>query len=239
MAEVIHALQASEQRRLIRQEGTVEGALQAKHRSSGKGKKKKSKKDMAANGEATADNNSKHNKKGKFPPCQHCGGKSHPHFKCWRRPDAKCTKCHQTRHEAVICKEKAHQQAVEAQNANQEEEDQLFVATCFSCSNSSESWLIDSGCTNHMTYDKELFKELKSSEVKRVKIGNGEHISVKGQGTVAVTSYSGTKTLTDVLYVPEINQNLLSYLRKDSKLFLKTNAAQSRIQQAKICSRSK
>ena len=61
----------------------------------------------------------------------------------------------------MICKSKIQQQEVYAQVVDQEEEDQLFVATCFSSSDSSESWLIDRGCTNHMTHDKELFKEFK------------------------------------------------------------------------------
>jgi hypothetical protein len=61
-----------------------------------------------------------------------------------------------------------------------------------------------------MTYDKALFKKLEDTEIKWVRIGNGEHIPVKGKGTVAITSYSSTKNLTDVLYVPEINQNLLN-----------------------------
>ncbi|PKA58529.1 Retrovirus-related Pol polyprotein from transposon TNT 1-94 [Apostasia shenzhenica] len=61
-----------------------------------------------------------------------------------------------------------------------------------------------------MTYDKELFKELKSTESKKVRIGNGEYIAVKGKGTVAIASCSGTKLITDVLYVPDIDQNLLS-----------------------------
>jgi len=55
----------------------------------------------------------------------------HPRFKCWRRPDAKCNKCNQLGHEAVICKNQSEQQDVDAQIAN-EEEDEIFVATCFS-----------------------------------------------------------------------------------------------------------
>ena len=86
----------------------------------------------------------------------------------------------------------------------------MFVATCFASSNSSECWLVDSGCTNHMTYDQELFRELDRSEVSKVKIGNGEHITVKGKGTVAIESCTGTKLITDVLFVPDIDQNLLS-----------------------------
>ena len=61
-----------------------------------------------------------------------------------------------------------------------------------------------------MTHDKELFKELKSIESKKVRIGNGEYIAVKGKGTIAISSCLGTKLITDVLYVPDIDQNLLS-----------------------------
>ena len=67
---------------------------------------------------------------------------------------------------------------VDAQVTDQEKEDQLFVVTCFSGKESSESWLIDSGCKNHMTYDKEFFEELRDIKVKRVRIGNAEHLKV-------------------------------------------------------------
>ena len=84
-----------------------------------------------------------------------------------------------------------------AQIANQEEEDQLFVATCFLSSESSESWLIDSGCTNHMTYDKTLFKNLKPTNVSKVRIGNGGYILVKG---IAIVQGSTSATSIDEMY---------------------------------------
>ena len=102
------------------------------------------------------------------------------------------------------------------------------MVTCSSGKESSESWLIDSGCTNHMTYDKKFFEELRDTEVKRVRIGNGEHLEVKGKGTVAITSYKGIKFIPYVLFVPKINQNLLSlviYLRKAIKYCLRISSA--------------
>jgi len=45
------------------------------------------------------------------------------------------------------------------------------------------------GCTNHMTYDKKLFKELKPSKISKAKIGHGGHISVKGIGTIVVATH--------------------------------------------------
>lgn len=113
-------------------------------------------------------------------------------------------------HEAVICKHRDQQQGEQAKAAEQEEEDHLFVATCFSSIESSERWLVDSGCTNHMTHNKKLFRELGNANSSKVRVGNGKYIAVKGKGTVAISTCSGTKFISDVLYVPEIDQNLLS-----------------------------
>ncbi|KAL4290711.1 hypothetical protein GQ457_14G023780 [Hibiscus cannabinus] len=195
LAELVNALQAQEQRRLMRQEQVVEGALPAKHHEVGKHKKKTDRKALVTSAANSAN--------------YHTRGKGHPPFKCWKRPDAKCSKCNQLGHEAVICRSNL-QKLEEVHIADQDEEDRMFVATCLLTKSSSESWLIDSGCTNHMTPDKTLFKDLKLSKVTKVRIGNGDYISVKGSGTVAVTTSSGTKTISDVLYVPEIDQNLLS-----------------------------
>ena len=54
-----------------------------------------------------------------------------------------------------------------------------------------------------MFYDKELFKKLNPSKFSKVKIGHGGHVLVKGMGTIVVATHSGTKTITDVLYVPK------------------------------------
>ena len=61
-----------------------------------------------------------------------------------------------------------------------------------------------------MTNDQELFKELDKTIISKVKIGNGEFISVTGKRTVAIESLAGLKYITNVLYVPDIDQSLLS-----------------------------
>lgn len=70
-----------------------------------------------------------------------------------------------------------------------------------------------------MTNDKKLFKELDKSIVSKVKIGNGDFIPVKGKGTVVIESLSGLKYISDVLYVPDIDQNLLSVAQLVEKGF--------------------
>ncbi|KAA0033140.1 Retrovirus-related Pol polyprotein from transposon TNT 1-94 [Cucumis melo var. makuwa] len=131
LAEILNALQMQEQRRAMRQKGAVKGALLAKHHENvRKNKKKFFKKNQISTRESSAYNKAGV-KKGSYPPCPYCNKQGHPPFKCWRRPDAKCTKFNQMGHEAIICKNKNQQQGIKAKIADQEEEDQLFVATCF------------------------------------------------------------------------------------------------------------
>jgi len=147
----------------------------------------------------------------------------HPPFKCWKRLNVKCEKCNKIGHHVRFCK---FQQKNEAQVDDEQEEEQLFAATYFASKNSTESWLVDNGCTNYMTHDQELFKELDRSKASKVRIGNGVFITVKGKRTVAIESCQGTKLIYDVLYVPEIDQNLLSVgqlLEKGFKLNFEDN----------------
>jgi len=78
-------------------------------------------------------------------------------------------------HHQKICKTNTQQNNV-AQVANKEDDEQLFVATCYATSSSSNKWLIDSGYTNHMIFDRDLFKELDTSVISKVQVGNGEYI---------------------------------------------------------------
>ena len=88
---------------------------------------------------------------------------------------------------------------------DQHQEEQLFVASCFSSSSSSDDWLLDSGCTKHMSFDESLFNKVNKSEVSKVRIGNGQY-----KESVAIKGSAGIKLIYDVLLVPKIDQNLLS-----------------------------
>ena len=77
-----------------------------------------------------------------------------------------------------------------------------------------------------MTHDKELFIELKPSKISKVKMGHGGYILVKGIGTIAIVTHSSTKIIFEVLYVPDLDQNLLSVgqlLEKGLKVFFEDN----------------
>ena len=51
---------------------------------------------------------------------------------------AKYTECNQLGHESMICKSKFQKQEKDVHVADQDEEDKIFVATCFSTFSSPE-----------------------------------------------------------------------------------------------------
>ena len=75
-----------------------------------------------------------------------------------------------------------------------------------------------------MTSEFSMFKELDRSYSSKVKVGGGKYLEVEGKGVVAVETPSGTKYIPDVLFVPKLDQNLLSVgqmLEKDYTLLFK------------------
>ncbi|XP_044467750.1 uncharacterized protein LOC123197492 [Mangifera indica] len=159
LEELLNALQAQKQRRLLRLKGSIEGAWQVRVQinHSTKTKKKKGKKENAntnANEVGANDNNSGSGNNNKnYPPCQHCSKKGHHPFKCWRRPNARCNKCNHIGHHEKIYWNNIPQKN-EAKVVNKQEvEEQLFVPTCFVGYTSSEvgnllsvGQLLDKGC---------------------------------------------------------------------------------------------
>lgn len=105
LAELSSALQAQEQRTLMRNEASVEGALQAKLQiSQGENYKKKKSYKKSCSPRDEADSNKRGESNREFPPCKHCGKKGYPPSKCSRRPDVKCGTCNKLGHHDRICK---------------------------------------------------------------------------------------------------------------------------------------
>jgi hypothetical protein len=188
----------------------TEGAFYVQKQQAEKGKKLLNRRIKGRN---EGGNTSEGSKQKKFPPCTHCKRNTHLEKYCWWRPDAICGNCKQSGHITRVCKFKNSdpkpQQAHLADEVDTQEE-QFFVVTCFSTNDSADTWFIDSGCTHHLCNDVGMFKTLDESYKSRVKVGNGEFFEVKGRGSVNVQTSSGIKIIPNVLFIPEISQNLLS-----------------------------
>ncbi|XP_039115786.1 uncharacterized protein LOC120251294 [Dioscorea cayenensis subsp. rotundata] len=95
--------------------------------------------------------------------------------------------------------------------AEEQEESNLFMVQ-FACKDSDDAqWLVDSGCSNHMSGNKALFKDLDESFMLSVRLGDNTEITAKGKGTVVLNTLQGSvKLLHNVQYVPGLAHNLLS-----------------------------
>ncbi|GKV29240.1 hypothetical protein SLEP1_g38182 [Rubroshorea leprosula] len=187
-------LQAHEKRLAMRSDESVEGAFQAKH----KGKYLVARSDWQ----------------------QEAGSRK---LTKWRKANSKLNVLEiltretnfllvQTAEGQITLKKTYRLKQVQQANfiEDQNEEDYMFVAmhSCFVTS--EDSWYVDSGCTNHMVKDVKLFTKLDRSIRTRVRLGNGYVVQAEGKGNVSIQTKEGIKTITDVLYIPSLSQNLLS-----------------------------
>ncbi|KAG7536804.1 Ribonuclease H-like superfamily [Arabidopsis suecica] len=74
----------------------------------------------------------------------------------------------------------------------------------------SDAWFVDSGCSNHMCGDKGIFSELDTNFTHHVKLGNNHKLNVAGKGVVKLVLKGVSYAISDVYYVPELRNNLLS-----------------------------
>lgn len=77
--------------------------------------------------------------------------------------------------------------------------------------NLENEWIMDTGCSYHMTHKKEWFEDLDENADGAVRMGNKTVSKVKGVGTIRIKNEDGlTVLLTNVRYIPDMDRNLLS-----------------------------
>ncbi|XP_050920429.1 uncharacterized protein LOC127138066 [Lathyrus oleraceus] len=69
----------------------------------------------------------------------------------------------------------------------------------------------DTGCSNHLSGNKELFSNLDQSFCSIVKLSDNSKLQVLGKGKISIRLKDGSLNyISDIFYVPSICQNLLS-----------------------------
>ncbi|KAC9819660.1 hypothetical protein E3N88_45208 [Mikania micrantha] len=77
--------------------------------------------------------------------------------------------------------------------------------------NTGDGWVLDSGCSFHMTYLKDSFCNLEMKKQGTVKLGDDRSCDVIGIGDVVLKLNNGTEIkLNEVRYVPELKRSLIS-----------------------------
>ncbi|KAA8524804.1 hypothetical protein F0562_011227 [Nyssa sinensis] len=108
-----------------------------------------------------------------------------------------CYHCKKYGHIKVDCWYKDQQVNYAAENG--EESSKLFMTHFDPNNKSSDVWFVDSGCSNHMTGMKSLFKELDETQKLKVQLGNAKEMQVEGKGTVGIeTTHGNVKLLYNV-----------------------------------------
>lgn len=127
------------------------------------------------------------------------------------KSNIQCRYCKKFGHKEADCWSKQRNEQRSNFVENVQEESKLFMTHSHITDGSESVWFLDSGCSNHMTGTKSLFKELDESQKSEVRLGDDKTMQVEGKGTVAIKTMQGeVKVLYDVQFVPSLAHNLLS-----------------------------
>ena len=130
--------------------------------------------------------------------CWQCDKRGHMKRNCWQNPD---------------------RAPEEAKAAQEEMHFALMAAEKRKDSAGTHDWVLDSGCSKHMTSNKDYFTSLAKHQG-QVRIPNNRLLTIQGMGTIEVTLNGTNVTVKDVLYVPDLGYNLLSNSQLDKKGFV-------------------
>lgn len=198
-AELIGSLEAHEKKFFPEEEEDSEGAFHARFKNLSTGN----------NGNSVQGQSSYR----KRWWCDYCKRDNHSEERCFEKHSHLriCRACGNSGHFARDCKAKKSEQAHVTQEDDGEEDYHMFSARQKDQeSNGETSWLIDSGCTNHMTANERLFINLDTSFNVPILVGNGAVLRTKGKGDIEVETKKGKRVIRNVLLLPNITKNLLS-----------------------------
>ncbi|CAA7014800.1 unnamed protein product [Microthlaspi erraticum] len=208
MSELIGILKAQEARVAAREESTNEGAFYVRS----KGRESGFKKDNT---------NSRVNQGKKW--CEFCKRGNHTEEECRSKPkkndqsknqksNVECYKCGRIGHYAHKCRSKNKERAhVSIEEEDLNEDHMLFSASEEEPTTLREDvWLVDSGCTNHMTKEERYFSSINKSVKVPIRVGNGDIVMTVGKGDITVMTNHGKRIIKNVFLVPGLEKNLLS-----------------------------
>ncbi|XP_022023741.1 uncharacterized protein LOC110924002 [Helianthus annuus] len=98
----------------------------------------------------------------------------------------RCFNCHKLGHTAKFCqqkdeRERADNALIHTEDDVDEQDDTMFMIFNMEETVKSDCWYLDSGCSNHMSGNRELFSHLDESLKKEVRTGDDKWLEVLGR----------------------------------------------------------
>ncbi|KAG8492966.1 hypothetical protein CXB51_010297 [Gossypium anomalum] len=122
-----------------------------------------------------------------------------------------------------IKREAASQKGKQPENSSEavvveDYSDGKLLVTSVNDSKVSEEWILDSGCTFHMSPNRDWFTTYEIVSECVVLMGNNASCKIASVGTIKVKMFDGVvRTLSDVRHVPELKRILISLSTLDTK----------------------
>ncbi|KAL4304133.1 hypothetical protein GQ457_10G005800 [Hibiscus cannabinus] len=117
-----------------------------------------------------------------------------------------CWKCHQLGHFQYECP-----RWEEKINYTEIDDEEILPMTQLEPNEAKEeTWFLDTGCSNHMCENKQWFFNFDEDFRQSVKLGNNSKIEVLGKGTIRLQIGGKTQVISNVYYILELRNNLLS-----------------------------
>jgi hypothetical protein len=160
------------------------------------------------------------NPSGSNRECWHCGSHTHIRTSCpaWLSSTPDGTKW------VAKNPSKSSNQRYSNRPSGQEQGDSLWLAGKGAGRGpSSTAWIVDSGASSHMSWDRTLFTEFVDTTPFAVAIANGSSIPCCGVGSVELTIRQVDSrtpdriTIQGVYYMPDLNINLLSAIKLEDR----------------------
>ncbi|CAL1369375.1 unnamed protein product [Linum trigynum] len=153
------------------------------------------------------------------------------------RESVKCFKCHMLGHFRDECPEwdSEAQYSGRYAAAREDMKEKMLLFTCVkpveeelptrlvtsqetqTVEKTETRWFLDSGCSHHMTGNKNWFTSLDSSFSCNVKLGNGTRLQVAGKGVIRLKIEHKSVVIQEAFYVPGLKTNLLSVGKMQEK----------------------
>ena len=149
--------------------------------------------------------------------CYNCGKYGHFAVECWGADNSNNTGKNFKKDEAHL-----------AQEDEDSDLDQVLLMATTNQDEDASSWYLDTGCSNHMTGNREWIIDFDSNVKNSVRFVNNSMISDEGIGKVRFTCKDGRVAyMNDVLYVPSMKNDLFSLgqlLEKGFKMSMEHNS---------------